>query len=811
MIKRINRIKDVASYKDYKGNTINEFNQFNIIYGENGSGKTVLSKLISLFSEVEDPTIKEDIYTNLFSDKSVVEVLFNDSPVKLKKANFPKEKIYIFNSLFVSNYLHDGNTPNAKRFKTSESVVARIESPEIKRLKDRNIELINEIGETEKNGIKKSITELSKKIETSSQLIRDEWNSKDVLKGKNIVKPENNFVEKPRAISQIQKDIEKYLKELELMRKDDYSVDMEALRVINKGIITLNFADILGDTNLVISTVAKENVIEKIQNYITQKAIENPQTWFDNGLKLLILQKDNANYTCPLCNSQIDYVLDDLIVDYQGYFDETLKILNEKLDVHLNAVNKTIADIENRDEIILNKFISKYKDVVEEEINEISFSVLDELKNYLTTLKSEIDKKKNDYNYSSAVIVSDVLNAINMYNQKVEEFNKNKEIMNKYLLNRISSSKLDSIIRNLFYEKFSSLVIKNSKISNPIAELNKLKESQTVMEKEKEENIRKINEEIIKMQIESENINIYLQKLNITKFKVSLEDKLSIVYTEGITKNTLKHSLSEGEKTTLAFAYFLSKMAYEVGKDKYKDYIVYLDDPISSIDEDRMFNTANLIYEEFEEIKQLFISSHSFKFLRIMNNFLKFYNRSAKTVNRKLNSYKIRDNQGSEILNLPDDLAFFTTLYYSKLQLILKFIANDAITEDEKKSIPNSVRIVLESYLSFKFGYLKGDKYGITPGMKELFEAVKKEDDSVFSNLVEVDGINKDNWKDELDFIFIHYTNMFSHGNPSSVENDEPATTDTELMKFCKSTVSIIKFLDGIHYKLAPVNCLSEI
>lgn len=810
MIKRINRIKDVASYKDYKGNTINEFNQFNIIYGENGSGKTVLSKLISLFSEVEDPTIKEDIYTNLFSDKSEVEVLFNNNPVKIKKANFPKEKIYIFNSLFVSNYLHDGNTPNAKRFKTSESVVARIESPEIKRLKDRNIELINEIGETEKNGIKKSITELSKKIETSSQLIRDEWNSKDVMKGKNIVKPENNFVEKPRAISQIQKDIEKYLKELELVRKDDYSVDMEALRVIDKVIITLNFADILGDINLVISTVAKESVTKKIQNYITQKAIENPQTWFDNGLKLLILQKYNANYTCPLCNSPIDYVLDDLIVDYQGYFDETLRILNAKLDVHLIAVNKTIADIENRDEIILNKFISKYKDVVEE-INEISFSVLDELKNYLTTLKSEIDRKKNDYNYSSFVIVSDVLNSIDMYNQKVEEFNKNKEIMNKYLLNRISSSKLDSIIRNLFYEKFSSLVIKNTKISNPIAELNKLKESQTVKEKEKEENLRKINEEIIKMQIESENINIYLQKLNITKFKVSLEDKLSIVYTEGITKNTLKHSLSEGEKTTLAFAYFLSKMSYEVGKDKYKDYIVYLDDPISSIDEDRMFNTANLIYEEFEEIKQLFISSHSFKFLRIMNNFLKFYNRSAKPANRKLNSYKIRDNHGSEILNLPDDIAFFTTLYYSKLQLILKFIANDAITQDEKKSIPNSVRIVLESYLSFKFGYLKGDKYGITPGMKELFEAVKREEDSVFSNLVEVDGINKDNWKDELDYIFIHYTNMFSHGNPSSVENDEPATTDTELMKFCKSTISIIQFLDGIHYKLAPVNCLSEI
>lgn len=811
MIKKINRIKEVASYKDYEGNAISEFNRFNILYGENGSGKTVLSKLISLFSEVEDPMIKEDIYSNLFSDKSIVEVVYNDIPVKLKEINFPKEKVYVFNSLFVSNYLHDGNTTNAKRFKTSDSVVARIESPEIKRLKDKNNELISEIGETDKTGIRKGINELTYKIESSSQMIREEWNSKAVLKGKNIVKPENNFVEKPRTISQIQKEIDRYLKELELMQRDDYSVDMEALKIISKSMLSLDLNDIIDDINKEIHTVAKKNVVEKIQSYINHKTIENAQTWFDNGMRILVSQKDNNNYRCPLCNSILDYVLDDLIADYQGYFDETREILNKKLDVHLKVVDKIITDLENRDEIVLNSLVSKYQDVVEEELKEITMPEIDELKNQLTNIKCEINKKKNDYNYSSEVTVQEFQNRLKLYNQTIENFNQTKEIINRYFLKRISSTKIDTLIRNLYYEKFSSLVIKNTKVSNPIAELNELKTIKMKKEKEKDENLTKINTEIIKMQVESENINAYLLKLNITKFKVSLEDKLSVVYTEGITKNSLKHSLSEGEKTTLAFAYFLSKMAYEVGKDNYKDYIVYLDDPISSIDEDRMFNTANLIYEEFEEIKQLFISSHSFKFLRIMNNFMKFYNRSLKSEKRNLNSYKIRDNQGSEILNLPDDIAFFTTLYYSKLQLIIKYITNEDISEDEKKSIPNSVRIVFESYLSFKFGYLKGDKYGITPGMKELFEAVKKEDDSVFSNLAEVDGINKDNWKDELDYIFIHYTNMFSHGNPSSVENDEPPTTDSELMKFCKSTISIIKFLDGIHYKLALVNCVNAI
>ncbi len=811
MIKKINQIKNIASYKEFKGTSINDFNRFNIIYGENGSGKTVLSKLISLYSEIEDPYIKQDIYENLFNGQSIVDIYLNESSVKLKKNNFPREKIYVFNSLFVSNYLHDGNNTNTRRFSTNDGVVARIESPYIKKLKERNSKLSDEIGASDKEGLRKEISDLEVKIQESLDSIRDEWNSQNALKGKNLVKPDNNYNPKFREISVIQKDIEKCIKELELTQKDDFTNDQQLLAKLIKEKLRINIKDIYDDVNTEIKNVARQKVVDKIQDHTVKRSIDNVPEWYENGLTLLISAKDNGNSICPLCDSKLEFEIDDIISDYQGYFDESLKNLQKKLDKHLESIEEVVKLLNNRDEVTLNSLISKYKGAISKELTEIKQPEIEEILSFMQMLKSSIIEKRKNYKYSIDIEISKIERLINSYNQIVSDFGESKGIISKYISDRASSNKIESMIRTLFYEKFSAHISKCTKLSEPIVRLKEIENEKKNKEIEKENNLHKIDEEILKLQVESERINEYLVKLNISKFRVSIENQLTVVYTEGTTKESLKHSLSEGEKTTLAFAYFLSKMSYEVGKENYKDYIVFMDDPISSIDEDRMFNTANMIYEEFADIKQMFISSHSFKFLRIMNNFLKFYNRKKRLKHREMNVYKLRDNNGSEIINLPEEIAFFTTLYYSKLQLLIKYLTNEPLSEDDKKSIPNSVRIVLESFLSFKFGYLKCNTYGITPGMRELFDAVKKEDDAIFENLVEVDGVNKSNWKDKLDYLFIRYTDMFSHGNPSAVVNDEPPTTDTELKKICETTISIIKFLDGIHFNVALNNCVSEI
>jgi wobble nucleotide-excising tRNase len=77
------------------------------------------------------------------------------------------------------------------------------------------------------------------------------------------------------------------------------------------------------------------------------------------------------------------------------------------------------------------------------------------------------------------------------------------------------------------------------------------------------------NIEVSKLNAESKYINLYLNYLGIDNFSIErvkdvTQDNLLITYKRtGKTKNKLHHSLSEGEKTALAFAYFISKLRVE--------------------------------------------------------------------------------------------------------------------------------------------------------------------------------------------------------------------------------------------------------
>lgn len=809
LITKVDRIEKIGSYKNYNSAGIDDFNQFNIIYGENGSGKTIFSKLVSLYSAKEDDIIKDDIYNNLFANDSKLELTIDGNSMEVLKGNYPKEKIYVFNSIFVSNYLHDGTTANTKRFDTDGNSGTRIESPTIANLKKSNKDIEKKIGNEFNDGLLKKISDLDKAISKAESAVRDEWNSKDILAGKNLIKPENKFENTKRKISEIDKEIDKIIKELELVKGNDFHLDIDALQRSNKDKMVLDLKTIETLLNTELTNVAKDTIVARNQSKLVGKIIDKPIEWYESGLKLLENNNETHNPTCPLCNSNLDGIIEEIITDYQKYFDESLSELNKSLTSLSSSIETAENNIKNRAEGMLNHLVYKYTNVFLDETPDLSFEIIDEVQELLDSLKKDISEKKNDCSYIPIVDFEKLNKLMNHYNYLVDNFYLVKEKLNEYLSKRTNESEIELNLKSLFYEKFSALAVLNSDEREPINKIKNLWDQKNDFEKERQKNLDRIQTEVLKLQIESEKVNSYLQKFNITRFKVSIDDNLHIVYAEGEKKDSLKHSLSEGEKTTLAFAYFLSKLEHEVGKENYKDYIIFMDDPISSIDEDRLFFTASMIYEEFKEVKQLFISSHSFKFLRILNNFLKFFNK--KKSNMLMNLYMIRYDEGSRIIPLPVEYSYFNTMYYSKLQLVTKYASGEPLSFEEIKSIPNSVRIVLESFLSFKFAYLRSkNNYGITPGLNSLFNCIKNEDDSYFENLVEVDGINKENWKEKIDWFMIHYTNMFSHGNPSAMEVHEPSSSEKELMKFCKTTIGLIKFLDGIHFKMVPKNIVEE-
>lgn len=76
---------------------------------------------------------------------------------------------------------------------------------------------------------------------------------------------------------------------------------------------------------------------------------------------------------------------------------------------------------------------------------------------------------------------------------------------------------------------------------------------------------------------------------------------------------SLKHTLSEGEKNSLALSFFLARLALKPNLD---DYLIVFDDPISSLDYNRRNVTINLLSSYAKKANQFILSSHDLNFIK---------------------------------------------------------------------------------------------------------------------------------------------------------------------------------------------------
>ena len=156
--------------------------------------------------------------------------------------------------------------------------------------------------------------------------------------------------------------------------------------------------------------------------------------------------------------------------------------------------------------------------------------------------------------------------------------------------------------------------------------------------------------------------------------------------------------LSEGEKTAIAFSYFVAKLE-EVGSNL-SEMIVYVDDPISSLDSNHIFNTFSLIKSRMKACKQLFVSTHNFEFFRLLKSDSFFGERRRE---RRVTGYYYIDRVGdvSSIGNLPEYIRKYSSEYHMLFDKVIGY-QNEPGSVDFIL-IPNILRRLLETYTKFRF------------------------------------------------------------------------------------------------------------
>ncbi|MFB9127108.1 hypothetical protein E2553_39990 [Paraburkholderia dipogonis] len=169
--------------------------------------------------------------------------------------------------------------------------------------------------------------------------------------------------------------------------------------------------------------------------------------------------------------------------------------------------------------------------------------------------------------------------------------------------------------------------------------------------------------------------------------------------------------LSDGERTAIAFMYFLKTLG-DTGFNL-KDGIVVIDDPVSSLDANSLYCAFGYMKERTKDAKQLFVLTHNFGFFRQVKNWFNFAgnirNNPYDPARSKVSHFymlamKVDGGQRNAYLRILDPLLHE---YESEYHYLFKCVKEGAAMDAPKSlaeayGLPNIARRLLESFLSFR-------------------------------------------------------------------------------------------------------------
>lgn len=819
MIKKISTLKNFGRFHDFAwSNPDLEFKEVNMIYGYNGSGKTTISILFSLLSAEADEDQRNDILQKHKNDVNK-DISFELLTTAGKIKDFSSlKKIFVFNSYFVSEHVFEGHKAKVKDFKGG--VVTR-ESLQDSKIKDLNNKV--KANTEEKVECDKQLMLLADEAAKVFKVLSSTWNKniegKRLPTGLNL----NDTNSVPISSSQTpEKELDDQLAEhfrrFKASKKAaDLLTDIDILK--NKEIAQLAFPD---DILLLLNQKVSEEAYNKIENKLAQlKQTElvkcSHQDWLEEGQKLL---KGNVGIQkCPLCDSDLPNIKR-IIKDYSDIFNDEFSALQKNLQSRIETLagmleliinNKEIATLTSRQ---VNKYglakiigdealdlLNTYDDkIAQEEINTLK-AVLEYKLSNLTSLSDDKDRSSIDRAAKAITSLNDVFVKVNLAKDR---------IISELSDSKFNDQEAKQTSKDLFWKRFDE---QGGEIANAFLEskgkppmtglefFKALQKKSDVLSRKHAQLEKERNEALAKLKKESEYVNHFLKHLSVNNYEIkineSLEDEnIEIIYKTGKIKKGAKYSLSDGERTSLAFAYFLSKIKHEVienTSENMNEYAIVIDDPISSLDDNRLFSTAVLIKNMFTSgnqgsgAKQLFVFSHNLIFLKFLGNIL-----NKKSAERE--DFFIGDGT---LIGLPKVLQNYQTSYFYKIQKIIDFINGDVEYEQAKDYIPNCIRTVLETFLAFKLCILKqgssGEKYK-PAGLDKLINSLSGVQLNKFEDR---DGIKHSNVINYL-WEIKKKVDPDCHGTAQDMTDFE-YIPETVLRDISKLAISIIGFFDGVH------------
>jgi wobble nucleotide-excising tRNase len=672
MIKRINHIKKFGVFQNYRRTgDIQDFTNLNIIYGWNYSGKTTISRIFQHFERTEknpDYSTAEFELENHNGDK------FNE-----QKQLIDDRLIRTFNSDFIKNNLKwDGSSFDAIQVLIlGEDAIEAEKKINEKKAKQTKIDVIkkalnNEVSNLN-NKILDGLSNKSSQIKNTLRLVYAYTRTQ--------IKPTFDLIKsnhKPHLLSTA--DVTKLL-------PIATASDNDKLPILTLFKPTLSLT---ANIEKVKELVKEVPALSKTIDYFVQ----NPEVanWVEVGLPI---HKEKTS--CEFCGNTIEQ---ERITDLMAHFSEDLRnhkvLLTELIETLTNSKITTLT-YTKRD---------FYKDLWDEFNTSNDALKKGSVKDYNKQIDNliKIVETKFDKPFEKITELNDVNDVTIQLEIDTENYNKvitsNTEQTNKF-----DTAKTEAIesLKKHYTAKFIDdieLSKKESKITLYESRVENFKNLYDTLTSD----IDVLEAEISQAQKGREQINEY-----ISQFLGRDEIKVEVVKEDGKDRFTLKResskakNLSEGEKTAIAFSFFLTKLKEIKDFDK---TIVYIDDPISSLDSNHIFQVnailkgfffSNLNDDDVWKLNcnQLFVSTHNFDFFTLLKELP-----TSKNFLQKFFYQVRRINKNESVLEkLPKSLQQYSSEYHFLFEELYNF--NKSADKGEYSTlmgIPNAVRRFVELY-----------------------------------------------------------------------------------------------------------------
>jgi len=666
-IKKIKKIRNLGTFNDFQWqNSYKEFEQYNFFYGWNYSGKTTLSRI---FRCLETKTQHPDFPNAEFS-------------LETDKGNITQRSISkdypfrIFNEEFVEDNFQWNNEKHevepvmilGKEIKDLE-----IEAEKLKKGREEKRKLLEENREKEKHirhDLENSLTDKATEVRNILKITNPREFDKNKLEDRiKIIKDSyQNYIILPDDKKEEARNL------YESKKPDEVTFEYPPLK------LSTYMSEV---KNILSQKVTAQQIIEKLKTY------PKLSDWVKEGIDLHQNEK-----VCQFCGNPLPSDLfERLSRHFSHEFDNLMKQVNSKENEVLDHIKeiknlnfpdkaRLLNDLQNDYENKLNNLITLKNGYIQilqdlnKELNRKRESPFDSLE--IKELLDNTTKLEN--------AIKEIKRIIDTHNLKVDSFENEKQKAKEKLTNHFIA---EFIKEKNYFETQSEIEKINSNIQSLKLEI----------DEKIDKKIDNINAKIKKEAIGADRINKYLKQFfNDDKLKVQLTEnsKYKLYRNIQVAKN-----LSTGEKNIISLIYFFAKL--EETDFDFNNAVIFIDDPVSSLDSNHIFKVYAFINEKLKDCGQFFITTHNFDFFNLLKDLSKY------NLKNKGNFYlvkKIKNQIGelSCIENLPNVLLKCRSEYNYLFSILKLFIeSNDKLNFELLYLLPNVVRRFFEAYLFMKY------------------------------------------------------------------------------------------------------------